>query len=62
MQHLPPTLFMHERLALSEMLRRDECRELKRATTDPRWADWHQQNARLYRRLLDLIDPYEESE
>ncbi|HEY8608252.1 MAG TPA: hypothetical protein VIM12_14145 [Noviherbaspirillum sp.] len=53
---LIPLLFAHERRALREALRRDECRELRRAGSDPAWADWHRQNARLSRRLAELID------
>jgi len=58
MQGLISTLFTHERRALAEALHRDECRELVRAQTDPKWADWHKYNARLTRRLLDLIEPH----
>ncbi|MGB7480564.1 MAG: hypothetical protein WA924_09565 [Burkholderiaceae bacterium] len=52
------SLFEHEVLALVEALRRDECRELRRAASDSEWADWHKQNALLSRRLLYLIKPY----
>ncbi|HZW20184.1 hypothetical protein [Noviherbaspirillum sp.] len=62
MQQLIPALFDHERLALREALRRDECRELKRAATDPEWADWHKQNARFSRRLLGLVESAGEPE
>jgi len=62
MQQPIPVLFAHERLALREALRRDECRELKRAATDPEWADWHKQNARFSRRLLELVEPSAEPE
>jgi len=62
MQHPIPFLFAHERLALGEALRRDECRELKRAATDPAWADWHMQNARFSRRLLGMVESAGEPE
>lgn len=56
MQQLIPVLFAHERRALCAALYRDQCRELQRATTDREWADWHEQNARLSKRLLVLIE------
>lgn len=56
MQQLISVLFQHELCALKDALQRDECRELQRVASNPEWAEWHRQNARLSRRLIDLID------
>lgn len=56
MKQLIPMLFAYERRALCAALYRDQCRELQRATTDPEWTDWHEQNAHLSKRLLVLIE------
>jgi hypothetical protein len=58
MSILPSILFPYEQTALIEALRRDERRELERAEHEPKWKHWHMENARLSRRLLDLIQLY----
>lgn len=58
MHFLLTHLFAHERTALIEALRRDERRETEQATTNPEWEQWHKHNARLSRRLLNLLEPW----
>ena len=59
MQRLIPILLRHERRALKDALHRDEWRVLERLTIKPEHAAWLQQNARLSRRFLALIESWE---
>lgn len=57
MKPLAAHLFAHELQALLDALRRDLRMEISRAQTDPEWATYHNTNARLNMRLLELLEP-----
>ena len=55
------TLMQHEVEALLAALRRDMRAEEDAAAADPQWADWHRNNARLDKRLLETLNPKREA-
>jgi hypothetical protein len=50
-------LMIYERQCLIDALRRDMRAEEQLVHTDPYWAQWHEQNARRSRDLLEQLNP-----
>ncbi len=55
---MPTTnLYEHEKEALLAAIRRDYREETHKIHTDPQWADFHRQNARMDIKLLESLNP-----
>lgn len=50
-------LFDYERRDMIEAVRRDMHAEEERASTDPQWREWHMENVRKDKRILDVVNP-----
>jgi hypothetical protein len=57
MNNVKALLFSHELEALLEALRRDHRSEADKACSDPVEAEWHQRNARMSLRILEVLKP-----
>jgi hypothetical protein len=50
-------LFGYEKTAMVDAIRRDMHAEEEKANTDPQWRDWHLENVRIDKRILDTVNP-----
>jgi len=51
------SLFAYQKEALLAALHRDMQCELRKAASEPQWADYHRLNARMLNSILEVLNP-----